>query len=125
MGRTDMLIFSNTICFKTVQGFVDQTFFLCLMGPFLCLMSICMFAAIRCPLQKYEDLNKVAPVGMGQQQMKMNNNTGNPYINNYAPQNQANTGYVQVDYSKTENSHNNYYAPQNQANTGYVQSGSY
>jgi len=59
--RTDMLIFSNTICFKTVQGFVDQTLWLCLMGPAICLMSICMFAAIRCPLQKPEDINKTAP----------------------------------------------------------------
>lgn len=97
--RTDMLIFSNTICFKTIQGFVDQTLFLCLMGPFLSLMSICMFAAIRCPLQKDEDTNKTAPVGMGQQMQNIDKQ-GNPYNNYYTPQNQQNTGYVQVDHTK-------------------------
>merc|ERR1712183_629314 len=50
--RDDMLIFSNTICFKTVSAFTDQTFWIVLMGPTMCLMSICMFAAIRCPFQK-------------------------------------------------------------------------
>merc|ERR1711977_460335 len=42
--RNDMLIFSNTICFKTVSAFADQTLWICLMGPSLCLMAICMFA---------------------------------------------------------------------------------
>jgi len=50
--RDDMLIFSNTVCFKTVSAFVDQTVWIACMGPFMCLMSICMFAAIRCPFRK-------------------------------------------------------------------------
>jgi len=93
--RTDMLIFSNTICFKTVQSFVDQTMWLCMMGPFLCLMSICMFAAIRCPLQKAKDVNKTAP--HGSPQMQNIDKQGNPY---YVPGNQQNTGYNQVDNTK-------------------------
>jgi len=80
--RTDMLIFSNTICFKTVQGFVDQTVWLCMMGPFLCLMSICMFAAIRCPLQKDEDQNQPQQTGFVN-----NNQTAQQY--QYQPQQQG------------------------------------
>jgi len=49
-----MLIFSNTICFKTVSAFADQTIWIALMGPSLCMMAICMFAAIRCPFEKDE-----------------------------------------------------------------------
>jgi len=94
--RTDMLIFSNTICFKTVQGFVDQTVWICLMGPAICLMSICMFAAIRCPLQKDEDKSKTTPQiqGYGQQQAQFQNvdKQGNPYNNHYTPQNQQIAG---------------------------------
>merc|ERR1712224_998043 len=59
--RDDMLIFSNTICFKTISAFADQVKWLCLMGPFLCLMAICMFAAIRCPFEKDEDDKKTKP----------------------------------------------------------------
>ena len=29
-----------------------------MMGPSICLMSICMFAAIRCPLQEVEEKNQ-------------------------------------------------------------------
>ena len=68
--RTDMLVFSNTICFKTVQGFVDQTIWLCMMGPSICLMSICMFAAIRCPLQKAKNENKIEPYEQKPRQFK-------------------------------------------------------
>jgi len=56
-----MLIFSNTICFKTIGAFADQVKWLCLMGPFLCLMAICMFAAIRCPFEKDEEDKKTQP----------------------------------------------------------------
>merc|ERR1712224_932542 len=49
------LIFSNTICFNTIQAFVKQTIWLTMIGPSLCLMSICMFAAIRCPVEKEDD----------------------------------------------------------------------
>jgi len=52
--RNNMLIFSNTICFKTVSAFADQTVWISIFGPALCMMSICMFAAIRCPFEKDE-----------------------------------------------------------------------
>jgi len=89
--RTDMLIFSNTVCFKSIQGFVDQTIWLCLMGPSLCLMSICMFAAIRCPLQEVEDKNQ------SQQQSQTvhpteNLATGQPQFQNV--DNNANKNYM-------------------------------
>ena len=73
---------------------------LCLMGPAICMMSICMFAAIRCPLQKSEDTNKTAP--QGKPQMQNIDKAGNPYNNYYTPQNQQNTGkqYNTVDNTK-------------------------
>jgi len=104
--RDDMLIFSNTICFKTVSAFADQTIWIVLMGPTMCLMSICMFAAIRCPFKKKEDDNKTQPqnnyvapnnYGQGTQFQNVDKNVNNNY---YQPQNQQQTGYPSQQYGQ-------------------------
>jgi len=113
--RTDMLIFTNTICFSTVKKFGQQTIWLAMMGPTLCLMAMCMFASIRCPLQKEED-----KVGAGTQSPQ-----AQAY---YQPQNQYNyqqqnpQGYPvpseqQQFQNVDKNPYNNYYPPQNQQMT--------
>jgi len=104
--RTDMLIFSNTICFKTVHEFGQQTIWLALLGPSLCLMAICMFAAIRCPLQK--DEGKTGHMSPQAQQY-------------YQPQNQQGElvpSQPQQFQNVDKNPYNNYYPPQNQQATG-------
>jgi len=111
--RTDMMIFSNTVCFKSIQGFVDQTIWLCLMGPSLCLMAICMFAAIRCPLQKDEDKNQGQsqqgpvqgypvqgePVLTDPQFKNVDNNAGNKY-NQQGNQYNTGTQLQPIDHKK-------------------------
>lgn len=87
-----MLIFSNTICFKTISAFADQVKWLCLMGPFLCLMAICMFAAIRCPFEKDEEQKKMIPYEQpGQAQTQFQNVDKNVANNMNTPNDQAQT----------------------------------
>jgi len=95
--RQDMLIFSNTVCFETVSKFADQTIWIAMMGPSMCLMSICMFAAIRCPLHKDKEDNKTAPQS------------------NYQSPGQHNTQFQNVDKND-----GNMYTPQYQQQTGVV-----
>jgi len=91
-----MLIFSNTICFSTISAFADQTVWLCLMGPFICLMSICMFAAIRCPFEKEED-KKTQPYQQANANPTFQNADKTPNYQPNVPQDQQKTNQHALD----------------------------
>jgi len=91
-----MLIFSNTVCFKTISAFAEQTIWLVMLGPSLFVMSMCMFATIRCPLHK--DDSKTAPSQdyqpPGQHDGQVQFQNVDKQVAYGQPQNQQNTGYM-------------------------------